>query len=85
MEKGQVRLPEGKLTSRLELLDAQGCWQGSASELLKALEERVDDQAKRQHGWSKNPRSLSGHLKRLSPNLRAAPEQTTTNLEEGEF
>jgi len=56
----------------LELLDSQGCWRGSASELLKALEERVDDQAKRQHGWPKNPRSLSGHLKRLSPNLRAA-------------
>jgi hypothetical protein len=56
----------------LELLDAQGCWQGSASELLTALEERVGDQAKRQHGWPKNPRSLSGHLKRLSPNLRTA-------------
>ena len=56
----------------LELLDAQGCWQGSASEMLHALAERVDDQAKRQHGWPKNPRSLSGHLKRLSPNLRAA-------------
>ena len=55
----------------LELLEAQAGWQGSASELLKALEEQVDDQAKRQHGWPKNPRSLSGHLKRLSPNLRA--------------
>lgn len=56
----------------LELLDAQGSWLGSASELLKALEKRVDDQTKRQNGWPKNPRSLSGHLKRLSPNLRVA-------------
>ncbi len=56
----------------LELLEAQGNWSGSAGELLVALAERVDDQAKRQHGWPKNPRSLSGHLKRLSPNLRSA-------------
>jgi len=56
----------------LELLDAQRCWQGSSSELIKALEGRVDDQVKRQHGWPKNPRALSGHLKRLSPNLRVA-------------
>jgi len=54
----------------LELLNEKCSWSGSASELLKLLEERVDDRAKRQHGWPKNPRSLSGHLKRLSPNLR---------------
>ncbi len=54
----------------LELLEAQADWEGSASELLDALEERVGEQGKRQHGWPKNARSLSGHLKRLSPNLR---------------
>lgn len=56
----------------MELLDSQSGWSGSAGELLVALADRVDDQAKRQHGWPKNPRSLSGHLKRLSPNLRSA-------------
>jgi hypothetical protein len=56
----------------LELLDEQGEWSGSAAELLTALDGRMGDQAKRQHGWPKNPRSMSGHLKRLSPNLRAA-------------
>jgi hypothetical protein len=56
----------------LEMLDARGSWLGSAGELLKALEELVDDQAKRQHGWPKNPRALSGHLKRMAPNLRTA-------------
>jgi hypothetical protein len=56
----------------LEFLDVRCSWSGSASELIKAIEERVDDQVKRQHGWPKNPRALSGHLKRLSPNLRAA-------------
>ena len=56
----------------LELLDEQGSWSGSASELLAVMGERVGDQGKRQHGWPKNPRALSGHLKRLSPNLRVA-------------
>ncbi len=56
----------------LELLAEQGSWSGSASELLTILEERVGEHVKRQHGWPKNPRSMSGHLNRLSPNLRAA-------------
>jgi hypothetical protein len=56
----------------LDLLEAQGDWIGSSAELLKVLEERQGDQARKPAGWPKNPRSLSGHLKRLAPNLRAA-------------
>lgn len=55
----------------LELLDEQGAWSGTSSELLAALEGRVSDQVKRQNVWPKTARSLSGHLKRLTPNLRA--------------
>jgi hypothetical protein len=54
----------------LELLDEKGQWSGKSSELLTALETRVTDQIKREKHWPKNARSLSGHLKRLSPNLR---------------
>lgn len=56
----------------LNLLETQGEWSGSSGELLKALEERQSDQVRKPSGWPKNPRSLSGHLKRLAPNLRAA-------------
>jgi hypothetical protein len=56
----------------LDLLEAQGEWTGSSGELLKVLEERQGDQARKLSGWPKNPRSLSGHLKRLAPNLREA-------------
>lgn len=56
----------------LEMLEAQGEWIGSSGELLKALEERKGEQDRKQSGWPKNPRSLSGHLKRLAPNLREA-------------
>jgi len=56
----------------LDILEAQGEWVGSSGELLKLLEERVGDQARRLAGWPKNPRSLTGHLKRLAPNMREA-------------
>lgn len=54
----------------LDLLEAQGEWTGSSGDLLKVLEERQGDQARKQPSWPKNPRSLSGHLKRLAPNFR---------------
>lgn len=56
----------------LEFLDVNHGWDGSASELLNAIEERVVDQIKRQKAWPKNGRSLAGQLKRLSPNLHLA-------------
>ncbi len=56
----------------LDLLEAQGDWSGSSGELLKALEVREGEQVRKQSGWPKNPRSLSGHLTRLKPNLREA-------------
>jgi len=56
----------------IEMLDEQGEWLGTSGELLEALESRVPDQVKRQRIWPANARSMSGHVKRLSPNLRAA-------------
>ena len=54
----------------LDLLEDKGEWLGSSSELLKELESRLGDDVRKLSGWPKNPRSLSGHLKRLAPNLR---------------
>lgn len=56
----------------LDLLDEKDSWTGTSSELLQAIESKVSDQVKRQNGWPKNARALSGQLKRLAPNLRAA-------------
>jgi len=56
----------------IELLRDREGWSGSASELLDAVGERASEQMKRSKSWPKNGRSMSGHLKRLSPNLRAA-------------
>lgn len=65
----------------LDLLEEEGAWSGTSSELLTALEGRVTDQVKRQNVWPKNARSMSGHLKRLSPNLRAGGWQVTFHRE----
>jgi hypothetical protein len=56
----------------LQLLEARGEWTGSSSELLEAIENGQGDLFRKPMGWPKNGRSLSGHLKRLSPNLRTA-------------
>ncbi len=56
----------------LELLEEQGSWSGTSSELLTVLDPKVNDQLKRQKSWPKNGRSISGHLKRLAPNIRSA-------------
>jgi len=47
-------------------------FEGTSSELLKLLNERADDSSRKQQGWPKSARALSGALKRIAPNLRAA-------------
>jgi hypothetical protein len=54
----------------LDLLEEHGSWSASSSELLDAVESRVTEQSKRLKSWPKNGQSMSGHLKRLAPNLR---------------
>ena len=49
-----------------------GGWDGTPSDLLELIESVASDGDKRLKTWPKNPRSLSGILKRLAPNLRAA-------------
>jgi hypothetical protein len=47
-----------------------GRWEGTASELLAALEHTAGEAVTRQKAWPKNPRSLSNTLRRLAPTLR---------------
>lgn len=54
----------------LDYLNIHNEWLGSSSELLKSLESRLGDIGQKPNGWPKNAQSLSGHLKRLAPNLR---------------
>jgi hypothetical protein len=56
----------------LKLLGDRGAWEGTASELLDALNATFGSEAKRPTGWPKSPRGLSAHLRRLAPNLLTA-------------
>jgi hypothetical protein len=53
----------------LELAGQSSPWQGTASELLDRLTTLAGEKAKGR-GWPGKPHLLSGHLRRLSPNLR---------------
>ena len=69
----ELALEASPIASKLfELLAATDQWEGTAGELLNALEETFGNAPKRPDGWPKNPRGLSGHLRRLAPNLQSA-------------
>lgn len=56
----------------LSFMNNEEVWQGTSSELWMALNDRTSEDVQRQSGWPKAPNALSGALKRLAPNLRAA-------------
>jgi hypothetical protein len=60
--------------------DLAAAWIGTASDLLKALTEHIDEATTRQKGWPANGRSLSNALRRLAPNLRAAGVMITFDI-----
>ncbi len=54
----------------LDLLTRISHWEGTASELLDAIEHVVDEKTRRLKAWPNSARALSGKVKRLAPNLR---------------
>ncbi len=68
LEASPVAAPLWKFASLHKGLS--NAWQGTASDLLKELSERVDDEARRAKGWPKAAHALSRELKRLAPPLR---------------
>ena len=51
---------------------SRGPWEGTSSQLLAELEGAADDAARKRRDWPKSARKLSGDLRRIAPNLRAA-------------
>jgi hypothetical protein len=70
---------ESSPAARAVLDHMSGCalWQGTAAELLDVLEKRVGEKAAKRRDWPATPRALSGHLRRLAPNLRKAGVRVT--------
>jgi energy-coupling factor transporter ATP-binding protein EcfA2 len=67
----ELTLDASPVSTPLRALAADRVFEGTATELLKELRDRVDDAVPRQDGWPKSARGLAGILRRLAPSLRA--------------
>jgi hypothetical protein len=54
----------------IRFMAAHDGWQGSATELLAALNEVASEEVRKERGWPKQANQLSNQLRRLAPNLR---------------
>ncbi len=52
------------------MMSTRSKWTGTARELLEELERIADEKVTKSKRWPKNPRALSGQLRRLAPALR---------------
>jgi hypothetical protein len=68
LEASPIVVPLWKLASAHK--GSENAWVGTATDLLKELADRVDDEAKRVKGWPQAANTLSRELKRLAPPLR---------------
>lgn len=53
------------------IVPESGEWSGTATELLDALNGRVDDDTRRARDWPKSPQAMGNVMLRLAPNLRS--------------
>lgn len=72
---------EGSPAGHLILEIGRQGFEGTATDLLKRLSVAVDEKTAKERGWPKTPRSLSGTLRRLAPNLRALGVDVTFGRE----
>jgi hypothetical protein len=70
-EANSLSLDASVIGSLILELAEQGEWVGTATEIRKKLGELAGEDVRRQAGWPKNGRVVSGQLKRIAPNLRA--------------
>lgn len=71
-DANDLALDASPISEPVRRLVGEDDFEGTATELLKALAVRVDEAARKQKGWPPNGTSLSGKLRRLAPNLRKA-------------
>jgi hypothetical protein len=64
-----------------EYMDKTAEFKGTATELLKALNEVASELQQKAKGWPKNPATLAKKLRRLAPPLRKVGVSVTTERE----
>jgi hypothetical protein len=68
LEASPIAVPLWKLAAAHKGLE--NAWEGTATNLLKELTEKIDEEDRRVKGWPKAANTLSRELKRLAPPLR---------------
>ena len=54
------------------LMASRDTWQGTSTELLAELDQVANENMRKRRDWPRSPRKVSGDLRRVAPNLRAA-------------
>jgi hypothetical protein len=67
----ETALESSPVAKHIQQVAESGDWTGATAELLELIDGMASDAEKKLKTWPKNPRALSGALKRLAPNLRA--------------
>jgi hypothetical protein len=83
-EANSVSLDASIIGESILKIANNGGFIGTASALLEKLNELAVDTIKKQTGWPKNGRAVSGQLKRIAPNLRAKGVTVNWLRESGE-
>jgi len=65
----EITLDAYPIVEPLEDLVEEHPFDGLATELLKALDDRMDEATRRMRSWPKSPNTLSNQLSRLAPSL----------------
>ena len=55
----------------IKLIEAEGTWEGTATELLSEMNSRASETMRESKSWPRAANALSNEVKRLSPTLRA--------------
>jgi hypothetical protein len=70
----EAALEASPLVPALRALAAEalfGRWEGTATDLLRRLNDQADERTQKAEGWPKSAQALGGALRRLAPDLRA--------------
>jgi hypothetical protein len=69
-ESVSVSIEASSIAPPIQDLAAAGYWEGTATELLRKLNERVPEDIRKDKSWPQTPAVLSNKLRRIAPVLR---------------
>ena len=71
-ESVSLSIETSSVAASIQTLATDGDWEGTATELLQALNGKVHDDVRKTKVWPKDARTMSNRVRRLAPLLRQA-------------